>query len=198
MGINRSGHKKRRETGGRRHISTKKRKHHLARPAAGTKIGSKKIKVIRCMGGNKKFRALRLQEGNFSWGSEAISRKTKILNVVYNATNNELVRTNSLTKNTIVTIDATPFRSWYQQHYGVKIGSKAHAGDDEIKPSKKHAKRQEGRELDSKLEAQFDANRLYACISSRPGQSGRADGYILEGAELVFYEHKLKTKKTKK
>jgi hypothetical protein len=34
------------------------------------------------------------------------------------------------------------------------------------------------------LESQFAAGRLYACISSRPGQSGRADGYILEGKEL--------------
>ena len=34
-----------------------------------------------------------------------------------------------------------------------------------------------------------------ACVSSRPGQSGRADGYILEGKELEFYLRKLKSKK---
>ena len=38
--------------------------------------------------------------------------------------------------------------------------------------------------VDSLLEAQFGAGRLYAAISSRPGQVGRADGYILEGKEL--------------
>lgn len=38
--------------------------------------------------------------------------------------------------------------------------------------------------LDPLLESQFQAGRLYAVISSRPGQSGRADGYILEGKEL--------------
>lgn len=38
--------------------------------------------------------------------------------------------------------------------------------------------------IDPLLESQFQAGRLYACISSRPGQSGRADGYILEGKEL--------------
>ena len=27
-----------------------------------------------------------------------------------------------------------------------------------------------------------------ACVSSRPGQSGRCDGYILEGKELEFYQ----------
>ena len=28
-----------------------------------------------------------------------------------------------------------------------------------------------------------------ACVSSRPGQSGRCDGYILEGKELEFYSN---------
>ena len=38
------------------------------------------------------------------------------------------------------------------------------------------------------LEKQFEAGRLYAIVSSRPGQSGRCDGYILEGDELAFYQ----------
>ena len=36
-----------------------------------------------------------------------------------------------------------------------------------------------------------------ACVSSRPGQSGRCDGYILEGKELEFYQRKLRSKKAK-
>jgi len=44
-------------------------------------------------GGNIKRRALRCDTGNYSWGTEAISRKTRITEVVYNASNNELVRT---------------------------------------------------------------------------------------------------------
>ena len=62
--------------------------------------------------GNKKYRALRLDQGNFSWGSEGISRKTRIIDVVYNAANNEWVRTKTLVKNAIVVIDAAPFRQW--------------------------------------------------------------------------------------
>jgi ribosomal protein S8E len=42
--------------------------------------------------------------------------------VVYNASNNELVRTNTLVKSAIVQIDATPFRQWYEQHYGINLG----------------------------------------------------------------------------
>ena len=36
-----------------------------------------------------------------------------------------------------------------------------------------------------------------ACLSSRSGQVGRADGYILEGKELEFYLRKIKAKKGK-
>ena len=43
----------------------------------------------------------------------AIAHKTRILDVVYNASNNELVRTKTLVKNCIIQIDATPFRQWY-------------------------------------------------------------------------------------
>jgi hypothetical protein len=42
------------------------------------------------------------------------------------------------------------------------------------------------------LNDQFNAGRLYAVIASRPGQSGRCDGYILEGRELEFYLRKIK------
>ena len=52
------------------------------------------------------------------------TRKTRVLDVVYNASNNELVRTKTLVKNCIVQVDATPFRAWYEQHYGVKVGQK--------------------------------------------------------------------------
>ena len=44
--------------------------------------------------------------------------------MVYNASNNELVRTNTLVKNAIIQIDATPFRQWYEQHYGLALGKK--------------------------------------------------------------------------
>merc|ERR1712113_1362118 len=42
------------------------------------------------MGSNKKFRALRLKEGNFGWASEGVARQTRIVDVVYNAVSNEI------------------------------------------------------------------------------------------------------------
>merc|ERR1711977_267085 len=102
----------------------KKRKFEMGRPAANTKLGPKRIHSVRCRGGNLKYRALRLDSGNFNWATEASTAKTRLLTVLYNASNNELVRTNTLVKNCIVQIDATPFRQWYKQHYGVELGKK--------------------------------------------------------------------------
>ena len=124
MGICRDSRHKRRNTGGRRKIHIKKRKFELGRPGAMTKLtpGDKRVHVVRGRGGNLKFRALRLETGNFSWGSEVCTRKARILDVVYNASNNELVRTNTLVKGCIVSIDAAPFRQWFESYYGSKIG----------------------------------------------------------------------------
>ena len=46
--------------------------------------------------------------------------------------------------------------------------------------------------IEAALERQFEAGRLYAVISSRPGQSGRVDGYVLEGEELAFYQRAIR------
>jgi len=123
MGISRDSRHKRRLTGGRMPIHKKKRAFEKARPVAYTKLDSSKprIRRIRVRGGNYKFRALRLKEGNFNWASEAISKKTRIINVLYNASSNELVRTNTLVKNCIVHIDATPFAQWYFNRYGINL-----------------------------------------------------------------------------
>jgi len=208
MGISRDKWHKRRKTGGRQEPIRKKRKYELGRPAANTKIGPKKVTVIRVRGGNRKFRALRLEIGNFSWGSEAVTRKSRIIDVVYNASNNELVRTKTLVKNCVVQIESTPFRQWYEEHYlqpiGLKKGQKQTEAEEEMfgrKRSKKTLKKYEERRKQSAVEKdlkeQFETGRLYACISSRPGQVGRADGYILEGDELQFYLRKIRAKKSK-
>jgi len=219
MGISRASVHKRRLTGGKRKPMRKKRKFEMGRPPAMTKLGPKRIRIVRGRGGNLKRRALRLEAGNFSWGTEATTRRTRILGVVYNASNNELVRTNTLVKNCIIQIEATPFRLWYEQHYGVTIGKKRRdepekdkekekpkdkkggkSGSEEVTRSKrvkgKLHQRQKKRQLEQPIEDQFSTGRLLACISSRPGQSGRCDGYILEGKELEFYSKKIQKRKS--
>ncbi|CCE63180.1 hypothetical protein TPHA_0E00850 [Tetrapisispora phaffii CBS 4417] len=200
MGISRDSRHKRSATGAKRAQFRKKRKFELGRQATNTKIGTKRIHSVRTRGGNKKYRALRIETGNFSWASEGVAKKTRIVGVAYHPSNNELVRTNTLTKAAIVQIDATPFKQWYESHYGASLGKKRNAKDEEIvAPSKsaekKWASRAGSAKVEQAVESQFGAGRLYAAISSRPGQSGRCDGYILEGEELAFYLRRMTAKK---
>ncbi|PPQ65673.1 hypothetical protein CVT26_000305 [Gymnopilus dilepis] len=206
MGISRSSRHKRSETGAQRAHYRKKRKFELGRQPANTKLGPKRIHTVRVRGGNLKYRALRLESGNFAWASEHVTRKTRIISVVYNASNNELVRTNTLVKSAIIQVDAAPFRQWYESHYAQPVTKKGKSTvpADNAEPVKRsnHAQRnleerKKEAKIDPLLETQFAAGRLYAAISSRPGQSGRADGYILEGKELEFYLRKLRTGKQK-
>lgn len=155
----------------------KKRKYAMGRQPSNTKLVVKttgkgkegsKVRPVRCFGGSLKHRALRLENGNFSWGVPNITKKARILSVCYNATSNELVRTNTLVKGAVVYIDATPFKTAIEQD-----------------PSKS---------TDATIISQFNEGRVLARISTRPGQVGRADGYILEGHELAFYQKKLAAK----
>jgi small subunit ribosomal protein S8e len=127
---------------------------------------------VRTRGGNRKFRALRLETGNFAWASQGAARKTRVLDVVYNASNNELVRTKTLVKNCIITIDATPFKQFYEAHYLLPLGrkrdAKAAAPEEEDPLTKKRSKdalkkyeaRQKFAKLEPALEEQFMQGRL--------------------------------------
>lgn len=118
--------------------------------------------------------------GNFAWGSENITSKSRILGVVFNASNNELVRTNTLVKNAIIQIDATPFRVAFEKHYGKPVTTKRRAAGqgaaEEVEAQKKSyhvTKKLENRQktsgLDPLVEQQFGSGRLYACISELAG-----------------------------
>merc|ERR1712154_256475 len=127
------------------------------------------------MGGNRKYRALRMDQGNFSWGGEAIARKTRIIDVVYNPSNNEFGRKK-----------------------GVKVSEEDQAVLDKVRSKKvqaKYNKRKKTAKVEQALEDQFATGRIYACVASRPGQCGFVDGYVLEGKELEFYVKRMKHKK---
>jgi small subunit ribosomal protein S8e len=86
-------------------------------------------------------------------------------------------------------------------HYGVNLVTrKGKEGKVEektrsVRAQNRISERQKDRIIDPKVAEQFGQQRLFACISSRPGQSGRADGYILEGKELEFYAKKIESRK---
>ncbi|ELW67532.1 40S ribosomal protein S8 [Tupaia chinensis] len=139
---------------------------------------------------------------------QCCTRKTRIIDVVYNASKNELVRTKTLVKNCIVLTDSTPYRQWYESHYalplGRKKGVKLTPEEEEIlnkkrakKIRKKYDESKKNAKISSLLEEQFQQGKLLACIASRPGQCSRADGYVLVGKELEFYLRKIKARKGK-
>ena len=68
-----------------------------------------------------------------------------------------------LTKNTIVEVEAAPFKQWLKDKHGEDWQKTC--TNEQLKDGK---------------------NNLMAAITSRPGQSGRADGRILTGKELEF------------
>lgn len=82
IGISRTSRHKRSATGAQRAHYRKKRKFELGRQPANTKLGAKRVHSVRTRGGNVKYRALRLETGNYAWGSEHVTRKTRIIGVV--------------------------------------------------------------------------------------------------------------------
>eukprot|EP00331_Platyophrya_macrostoma_P008514 CAMPEP_0176431898 /NCGR_PEP_ID=MMETSP0127-20121128/15070_1 /TAXON_ID=938130 /ORGANISM="Platyophrya macrostoma, Strain WH" /LENGTH=223 /DNA_ID=CAMNT_0017813961 /DNA_START=43 /DNA_END=714 /DNA_ORIENTATION=- len=223
MGIVRSRLHKRKITGGKVKIHRKRMKAELGRLPANTKLGARRVSPVRARGGNFKLRGLRLDTGNFAWPTFAIAQRARILDVVYNATSNELVRTKTLVKNCIVSVDAAPFKLWFTKHFGIELdaarkGAKKGGKDDKKKSAKKSstahgpkfdvkkasaalkrkwAFRQKSLKIEKAIEDQLKVGRVLAKITSRPGQTGRADGSLLEGAELQFYTRKLDKKKGK-
>uniref|UniRef100_A0A8C0CCI4 Small ribosomal subunit protein eS8 n=1 Tax=Balaenoptera musculus TaxID=9771 RepID=A0A8C0CCI4_BALMU len=172
VGISRDNWHKSRKTGDKRKLYHRKWKYELEHPAANTKIGPRRIHTVHVQGG-------------------CCTRKTRIIDVVYNATNNKQVRTKTLVKNCIMLIDSTPYRQWYKSHcalpLGRKKGAKLTPEEEEIlnkKRSKNIQKKYDKR--GSLVEEQFPQDKLLACITSRA-----------EGKELEFYLRKVKAQKGK-
>ena len=141
-------------------VHKKKRNFEMGKQATHTKLGARKLIYIKGRGANYKPRALRIDVGNFTWASQAIAKKTRVIDVVYNATNRELVKTKTLVKNSIISIDANPFKAYYLQHYGVELGKKKEEEVQKPKQSKhllaKLAARQKDNYIDPKVQDQFN------------------------------------------
>lgn len=95
----------RKPSGGRYHYFRTKRKYELAGFSANTQLASeRKVQTKRCLGGNKKFSLLDAVEINVA-DKKGKSVKAKILNVVENLANPNLVRRNIITKGSVVETD---------------------------------------------------------------------------------------------
>ena len=84
-----------------------------------------------------------------------------------------------------------------QERSDNRLGVKVTELTEEQKKSKSVEKKQAARfadhgKVEPAIERQIESSRLYAVVASRPGQSGRVDGYILEGEELAFYSRAIR------
>ncbi|EQB60136.1 40s ribosomal protein s8 [Vairimorpha apis BRL 01] len=190
MGINHRGEHKRKKSGGKSVLHRKKRNNRSGSQMAATKIGEDKIVEKRARGGNKKYKALRIKSGEFTLPKSKLSDsnitensqtnnntsnnvsgcltdKSDIIEVMYHPTNNDYVRTNTITKSSVVKICSEPFKQ------AVSTLS----------------------DVDPKLCEISEKGYLYAIVTSRPGQVGKAEGIVLQGRQLDFYAKLFKKNK---
>ena len=135
---------------------------------------------------------------------QSCTRKTRLLDVVYNASNNELVslsaflaargpsedcavrasrychgfecylylqvRTQTLVKNAIVLVDATPFKQFYQQHYGIELGTKKKvaAGLLDVEQKEKEEEQSHSSHVNRKHKLRLKSHKLDPAVSFPP------------------------------
>ncbi len=96
---------KRKATGGRYKFKVIKRKNNLGNVPTLTKLGDKKKKTIKIIGGNKKERLLEENTANLLDKKTNKFIKAKIIQVIRNPANRHYIRRNILTKGTIIKTD---------------------------------------------------------------------------------------------
>lgn len=90
-------------------------------------IGTHWIYTVGSARRQQKYSVFRLDVGNFFWGSKSSTCKIRIIDVVYNTSNNELVHTKALVKNCIMLIDSTWDGQWYESHPGPQDGGQTNS-----------------------------------------------------------------------
>ncbi len=96
------GEKGRKPTGGVIHLARKKRKFELGSLSTLTKIGQEKKKIVRTRGGQLKVRAFNVEFANVLDPATKSVKKVKIVDVIENKANPQLVRSKIITKGAVI------------------------------------------------------------------------------------------------
>lgn len=96
------GNSKRKSTSGRLIRARGKRKFEIGRDAADTRAGKNIKKVIKCFGGNKKYRLLQTDTVNVTDKKNNTTRKATIETVTENQANQYYVRRDVMTKGAVI------------------------------------------------------------------------------------------------
>ena len=93
---------KRKSTGGRYIAYRKKKQYELGREPSFTKLGKKRIQVIRIMGANRKLRMLSADTANLFDPKTKSFKQAKIKTITDNPANRHFIRRNIMTKGSVI------------------------------------------------------------------------------------------------
>ena len=93
---------RRKQTGARYKDYRKKRQYELGREPSFTKLGKKRIQIIRTMGANRKLRLLSADTGNLFDPKSKTFKQVKIKTITDNPANRHFIRRNIMTKGAVV------------------------------------------------------------------------------------------------
>lgn len=96
---------KRKPSGGKYHHSKPKKKMHVGRSPSLTRIGDRKVRKVKSLGGNHKLRALVIKEVNVYDPKTKKTVKAVIDDVMLNPANRHYVRMDVITKGAILQTD---------------------------------------------------------------------------------------------
>ena len=96
------GESGRKRTGGKIHLSVKKRKYELGREPIYPRIGEEKRTTIKTRGGNEKIKLRSVSFVNVLDQKNKTAKKVKILDVITNPANLDLARRKVITRGAII------------------------------------------------------------------------------------------------
>lgn len=158
-----------------KHLILKKKKSNIGRNSYKSRLSKYWIlKKTKVRGGSYKIRGLVINRGTFNWCSMSFHFSSSILSIVYNPSNDILLKKKILTKGSIVKIYSNDFSTSLKRLTKSRLSS--------------HFSKYANRNIITFLRQGF----LLAKVTSRPGQSGWIDGKILENKELELFLKKNK------
>ncbi len=93
---------RRKQTGARYKDYRKKRQNELGREPSFTKLGKKKVRIIRTRGNNRKLRLLSADTANLFDPKTKSFKQAKIKTITDNPANRHFIRRNIITKGSII------------------------------------------------------------------------------------------------
>eukprot|EP00794_Sanderia_malayensis_P011941 gene11941-13177_t len=111
-----------------------------------------------------------------------------ILDVVHSDTNKNHIMKKIMTKGSIIQIDGTEFSNRLLE---ATAESREESSNELAINSEAESEQKSASRIDDNLQTLMKNRKLFAKITTRPGQDGLCNGYVLEGPELEVIMNKL-------